>query len=205
VPVWGGVRYVNLYPGVDLELTSEGGQMVQRLAAEPGADRSGVRLRVEGTDAVAVAGDALRLSTAVGEFTLPLLRTDGLQAAGLNVQPRGEQAFDVDAPFAVPNANAASRDASSPQFAIVNPQSVADNPADLLYGTFLGGGAYDAGNAIAVDGTSSAYVTGATEYSDSNKHDRVDRQYERADFCGRKSLFTSGPAVIHRVMREVDV
>ena len=32
VPVWGGVRYVDLYPGVDLELTSEGGQMVQRLA-----------------------------------------------------------------------------------------------------------------------------------------------------------------------------
>ena len=38
VPVWGGVRYVDLYPGVDLELTSEGGQMVQRLAARPGAD-----------------------------------------------------------------------------------------------------------------------------------------------------------------------
>ena len=38
VPVWGGVRYVDLYPGVDLEITSEGGQMVQRLAARPGAD-----------------------------------------------------------------------------------------------------------------------------------------------------------------------
>ena len=43
VPVWGGVRYVDLYPGVDLEITSEGGQMVQRLAARPGSDLSAVR------------------------------------------------------------------------------------------------------------------------------------------------------------------
>ena len=58
VPVWGGVRYEDLYPGVDLELTSEGGQMVQRLATRPNADLSAVHLQVEGTDAVAVVGDA---------------------------------------------------------------------------------------------------------------------------------------------------
>ena len=74
VPVWGGVRYVDLYPGVDLEITSEGGQMVQRLAARPGAGLSAVRLRVEGADAVTVDGDILRLSTAAGEFSLPLLQ-----------------------------------------------------------------------------------------------------------------------------------
>jgi hypothetical protein len=33
VPVWGGVRYVDLYPGVDLELTGENGQVVPRLVA----------------------------------------------------------------------------------------------------------------------------------------------------------------------------
>jgi hypothetical protein len=31
VPVWGGVRYVDLYPAVDLEVTSEGGQWAWRL------------------------------------------------------------------------------------------------------------------------------------------------------------------------------
>ena len=79
VPVWGGVRYVDLYPGVDLEITSEGGQMVQRLAARPGADLSAVRLRVEGADAVTVDGDALRLTTAAGEVALPLLGRMGSQ------------------------------------------------------------------------------------------------------------------------------
>ncbi len=46
----------------------------------------------------------------------------------------------------------------------------ADNPADLIYGTFLGGsdsntGAGDTGYAIDVDGTGSAYVTGETSSS----------------------------------------
>ena len=93
-----------------------------------------MRLRVEGADAVAVDGDALRLSTAAGEVALPLLQADGSQAAGSQVQPRGAQAFDVAAPFAAR--------IRTPQSAIAqshNPQSPADNPADLLYGTFLGG------------------------------------------------------------------
>src|SRR5205823_6090844 len=31
VPVWGGVRYVDFYPGLDLEITSEAGQWLWRL------------------------------------------------------------------------------------------------------------------------------------------------------------------------------
>ena len=154
VPVWRGARYVDLYPGVDLELTSEAGQMVSRLAARPGADLDAVRLHIEGADAVAVVGDALRLSTAAGEFTLPLLRMDGWLGTGSQVEPSGAQAFDVAAPFAPANSNRPS--------AIENWLSPADNPADLLYGTFLGGSDYDTGNAVAVDGAGSAYVTGTT-------------------------------------------
>ena len=162
VPVWGGVRYVDLYPGVDLEITSEVGQMVQRLAARPDADLSAVRLRVEAADAVTVDGDVLRLSTAAGKFALPLLKTDGLQAANSKVQPRGVQAFDVVAPFASANSNPVSRDAGNRQSAIPNLQS----PADLLYSTFLGGSDSEESNAIAVDGAGSVYVTGYTLSSD---------------------------------------
>nr|MBI2905686.1 hypothetical protein [Chloroflexota bacterium] len=54
VPVWGGVRYADLYPGVDLELTGEAGQYRQRLVARPGADLSVVRLRVEGAESLAL-------------------------------------------------------------------------------------------------------------------------------------------------------
>jgi len=175
VPVWGGVCYVELYPGIDLELTSEGGRMVQRLAARPGADLAAVRLRVEGADAVAVDGDTLRLTTAAGDVVLPLLRAEGVQGVGARgtadhkprkvqrmiVQPAGVQVFDVTAPFAQAHVNPASRDASSRQSELANPQS-----GDLLYGTFLGGRSFDSGYGIAVDGAGSAYVTGDTFSSD---------------------------------------
>ena len=109
VPVWGGVRYRNLYPGLDLEITGEDGQWQWRLAPcpaqsggrsqESAVERPGVILRVEGADAVALDGDALRLSTGAGDLALPLLLAE--EASGpASVQPRGGQAFEVTAPFA---------------------------------------------------------------------------------------------------------
>ena len=74
VPVWGGVRYVDLYPGVDLELTGEDGQLALRLAARTDGDLSAVMLRVEGVDAVTVDEDYLRLTTAAGDIAFPLLQ-----------------------------------------------------------------------------------------------------------------------------------
>ena len=96
-PVWGGVRYEGLYPGVDLELTSEDGRYIQRLVVHPGDDDStepvmtgaegltqvlsAVRLRVEGADALTLeplttttGGHYLRLTTALGELSLPLFQ-----------------------------------------------------------------------------------------------------------------------------------
>ena len=71
----GGRRYVNLYPGIDLELTGEQGELFPRLAsARRGPSR--VRLLLEGTDTVAIDGDALRLSTAAGNAIWPLFRAE---------------------------------------------------------------------------------------------------------------------------------
>jgi hypothetical protein len=75
VPVWGGVRYVDLYPGIDLEITSENGQLVQRVVARDGADLSAMHLRVDGADKMALDGERLRLTTAVGEYRMPLLQS----------------------------------------------------------------------------------------------------------------------------------
>jgi hypothetical protein len=38
VPAWGGVRYLGLYPGIDVEFSSRHGQIVQRLIKEDGSD-----------------------------------------------------------------------------------------------------------------------------------------------------------------------
>ena len=98
VPVWGGVRYVGLYPGLDLELVSTCGQWQWLLAATSSApiaagyhgpnaglaedtQGKGVMLRVEGADTVMLAGAALRVTTPLGEFALPLVQTAGLHEA----------------------------------------------------------------------------------------------------------------------------
>lgn len=154
VPVWGGVRYVGLYPGIDLEIVSEDGQMVQRLTTQPGADLAAVQLRVEGANAVVVDGDRLRLSTATGEFSIPLLRVVGSTGAA-DVQLRSARLFDVSAPFASPSPTSHYR------LDVLN--LPVDNSGDLIYSTFLGGGWSDGGGAIAVDAAGSAYVTGFTD------------------------------------------
>lgn len=155
VPVWASVTYKNLYPGLDLELTGDGGWLTPRLIAHTGADLSVVRLRVEGADTMAPDGDHIRITTALGTLTLPLLyavTADGasLLRAGERPEVRG---IDITAPFS---------SAPSP----VSTTAQTAGAFDLLYATFLGGGSDDWGSGIVVDGNGNAYVTGETLSSD---------------------------------------
>ncbi len=153
VPAWGGVRYVGLYPGIDLVLTGEGAELVPRLVVRSAGDLRRVRLQVDGAETVAVAGSTLRLGTAAGEATVPLLHAEG-PAAGVAVRRRGALAFEVAEPFAPADLDQASA------------PSLAGDASQLLYGTYLGGSSGDWGESIAVDKSGATYVGGATQSTD---------------------------------------
>lgn len=153
VPVWGGVRYRDLYPGVDLELIGDGGRWQWRLLAStrvPGTmgegRGEGVTLRLEGADTVAASGDTLRLHTATGEYVLP-----PLEAAGLNLQ-----AVEVIA------GEAARLRWPVATSALTATDATADHATDLFYATFLGGMGEDHAAAIALNAAEEAYITGWT-------------------------------------------
>lgn len=159
VPVWRGVRYVDLLPGLDLEIGAVEGELRWRLAANGRAALadSPVVLLVEGADDLTLTSvsassgeSALRLNTPVGErlFALPdaplPLRVEGALADGRRVT------------LAVPAASASRAAASHAH------TTASDLPANLLYSTFLGSTGQDEITAVATGSDGSAYVTGNT-------------------------------------------
>jgi hypothetical protein len=159
VPVWGGVRYKGLYPGVDLVLEGEGGRIKMRWDAQPGAELERLRLRVEGAREVSIEGGNLVLVTDVGEFSLRLPVLEGVNGR-LEVEEipgeDGAVSYEVSSPW--------TEKGEAP------PTSAADEPSDLLYATFLGGvenpELWEGGYAVVVGADGSAYVTGYTEAID---------------------------------------
>jgi hypothetical protein len=148
LPAWGGVRYVDLYPGADLEITSQNGQLAPRLVVREHPSLQNVRLRVEGADDLALEDDILRLATRLGNVALPLLAVEG---AAPKVEPAisvVDEAYQVFAPFA----------SMSPPAINATLTSI----PTLLYSTYLGGSGDDMADDITVDSADNVYITGQT-------------------------------------------
>ncbi len=156
VPVWGGVRYKDLYPGIDLELRTDHGRLVQYLVAQSAADLAAVRLQVEGADELAVRDGALHLNTAAGLWTMPLFTLiahgDVATVPALQPQVHGNE---VVAPFQV-------REPAG----VGAPSSATADGTDLFFSTFVGGDTEDTAVDLVVDDQGEVYVCGITASED---------------------------------------
>ena len=189
VPVWSGVRYRDLYPGVDLEVFSENGSWAWQVVLHPEAGDpehalSLVRLQIEGAPFSTVTLPALvagfsyssNKSSSVNS-TLPMTPLDDPSDLVYGTFLGGSD-FDSINTMTVNAAGSAyvTGDTSSPDFPATPGAFDTDlageidvfvakftpNGSDLEYATFLGGGGSDIGGAIAVDEQGYAFVSGTT-------------------------------------------
>jgi hypothetical protein len=162
-PTWRGVRYVDLYPGLDLEIGhDESGRLLPRLVCKAQCDTNlqAVRLRVEGAEGQALPAangrlesDALQLTTAIGEVLLPLLTV--VDSQGRPIQPPAAPALegsDVVAPF-------------RPVGQAIRPEQPAAG-SDLIYSLFFTGSNTEYSWDNAIDTAGNAYLTGMTDSTD---------------------------------------
>lgn len=148
VPVYGGVRYADLYPGVDL-VVGEAGSF-WRLEAAPGAATDQVQVQVEGAATEAVVDGALRMAWEGKPLTIHLPEASfAYQAIGF-----GESHRKLSIEVRSSNDEARQSVPFSQSF------------GGQLYSTYLGGNNLDVPRAIAVDAAGWATVTGMTTSAD---------------------------------------
>jgi len=161
VPVWSGVRCVDIYPGIDLLLTTDvSGKFDWELEVGSGAQLENVQLVIEGASAVASSAGKLKISTNLGDYEmlLPKLSDSGggeilnSQHPQIVVELKND-VFQIDAPFTV----------SHPPLTMESSLLAGE---DLIFSTYIGGAATDAVNSVDVNSSQEVFVTGNTISTD---------------------------------------
>ena len=150
IPLFGRVRYHDLYPGVDLAFHGAGPSLEFDYVVRPGADASSIELGFSGADGVRL-GDSgsLLLQTSAG--TIELHKPVAYQRVGENRELIAAN-FEIEKDHRV-------------RFRLApydhNRELVID--PTVTYSTYFGGDFADYGIGIAADASGNWYITGATD------------------------------------------
>jgi hypothetical protein len=150
IPTFGGARYEDVYPGIDLAYYGNDGQLEYDFIVSAGANPNAISLSFTGADSVEVSpqGD-LVVSTAAGNF---------VQRRPFTFQEVGGERHEVPSAFAVAGTQV--------RFEVGNYDStwpLVIDPLVMGYSTYLGGAlGDDQGTGIGVDASGNAYAAGMT-------------------------------------------
>lgn len=183
VPAWGGIRYVDIYPGMDLEITSEGDHLIWEFLVTNSSrfydknnqvSQQGIRIKVAGHQKLQVQNDGFDITTDVGTLTLPVIRLDGeertpqIDKNGEIIVPLPNQTSlspDIfkSVNYIIPKETRQNEFASSQLSSLTQPVNnmPLSSPEDLLlYSTFFGGSVQDIGQKLVVGQNQMVYVAG---------------------------------------------
>lgn len=183
IPTYAKVHYKDAYPGIDVIYYGNQGKLEYDFIVAPGADPNQIKLAFEGASDIKVAdsGDLL-LTTALGEVRLQKPIVYQVGDDGLKMLVAGT--YVLQPTLSVPSSSQgeekgeATRHASRTTNHEVGIQLAAYDHAKslvidpvLLYSTYLGGSANEAGiefgpHGIAVDSAGNAYIAGVTASAD---------------------------------------
>ncbi|NJN43677.1 MAG: hypothetical protein HC806_02370 [Anaerolineae bacterium] len=140
-PVWNGIRYVGLYPDLDLEISAQNGQWGIQILPTSNIGRSELPIQIEGADSFRLANGIPLAITPLGEIPIPLY-----SPAQLPVQIHTETAI---------------LQLATGNFSPAIQNSIASKNG-MVFSTFLGGSDDDQPNTIAVSDTGETYIAGET-------------------------------------------
>jgi len=147
-PLYGGVAYRSLYPGIDAIYGEAAGNLKSEFVVAPRADPSVIRVRYSGGKPRIREDGSLAIPAGDAEFC---------EQAPSVYQERDGRRVAVEGGFVLAGGavsfSIGEYDASRPL--IIDPA--------ISYSTLLGGSGADAANALAVDSAGAAYVAGFTE------------------------------------------
>lgn len=147
---FGGVRYPEVYAGVDLALRDQDGALEYDLLLAPGADPSEIAIRCEGADTLRVdASGRLILGTALGDLIQdrPVTFRIGADGRRAPVECRFRLLDDQTFGFQVEGHDPSDR-------LVIDPT--------VSFTSFVGGSSSEVLNSVAIDEAGAIYATGQT-------------------------------------------
>jgi hypothetical protein len=187
IPNYSQVEYQNVYPGVNLVYHGNNQQHLEYdFVVAPGARTRAIQLSFLGAQSLTLDGQGdLVLHTARGDLTeqAPILY-QAIHGVRQNVSGHYVLEGKGRVGFAV-----AAYDPTQPL--------VIDPVYSLAYSTYLGGNGQDVGQALAVDSSGCAYVTGSTESTNFPTQNPFQRKLDGAQDVFVTKLNASGTGLVY--------